>query len=153
MTLRSPETAEIIFDTCFVAADIHHCVEEEYNDASWWLSWLTHEFCQALSLLFSTSDISVYLDLGGYQVKKGRISSIAWLQMKKCNSLFENIDFHLLSDEMAHLPSSCPSVGVTADKMQSESRGWPQRETDRWVTQASYETSKGFHRKLLPTEK
>ena len=78
MTLRSPETAEIIFDTCFVAADIHRCVEEEYNDASWWLSGLTHELCQALChFSFQHQNISVYLDLGGYQVKKGRISSLA----------------------------------------------------------------------------
>ena len=39
-----------------------------------------------------------------------------WLQMKKCDWLFENIDFSLLSDGMAHLLSSCLSVGVTAEK-------------------------------------
>lgn len=38
------------------------------------------------------------------------------LQMKKCDSLFENIDFSLLSDGMAHWPSSCLSVRVSAEK-------------------------------------
>lgn len=36
--------------------------------------------------------------------------------MKKRDSLLENIDLSLLSDGMAHLLSSCLSVGVTAEK-------------------------------------
>ncbi len=39
-----------------------------------------------------------------------------WLQLKECDSLIENTDSALLSDEMAHLLSSCLSVRVTAEK-------------------------------------
>ncbi len=39
-----------------------------------------------------------------------------WLQLKECDSVIENTDSALLSDEMAHLLSSCLSVRVTAEK-------------------------------------